>query len=292
MQSNVRVTAGSCLDFKGSAIRPTRVRISRDHRVCHLHAPGCSRRGRNVGMEVKAVAQEVKEATDTPTAALTAFDRVEILSESLPYLQMFRGKTIVVKYGGAAMKNPSLMGGVINDLVLLSTVGILPVLVHGGGPEINQWLKRVGIESKFDAETGLRVTDEPTMEVVQAVLAGTVNKNLVRLIQQAGGRAVGLCGIDGGVIMARQVLEGRIGLVGDITSIDASLVKVLVGSSFLPVISSVALDPQGRSLNVNADIAAGEIAAALQAEKLDTDDRRAGSECGTRMISAPKFYKI
>ncbi|KAK9836959.1 hypothetical protein WJX81_002832 [Elliptochloris bilobata] len=208
-------------------------------------------------------------ATENSEAALkkfSSFERVSVLSEALPYLQRFAGKTMVVKYGGAAMKDPTLKQGVINDLVLLSTVGIRPVLVHGGGPEINVWLNKLGIEAQF--KNGLRVTDGPTMDVVEMVLGGRVNKGLVTLIQQAGGQAVGLCGKDCSILRARQMVEAEVGFVGDITSVDAALLRTLVDDGYIPVVASVAADHSGQALNVNADIAAGEIAAALQAEKL------------------------
>ena len=143
-------------------------------------------------------------------------DRVAILAEALPYLQRFRGKTIVIKYGGAAMTDPALKEGVIRDLVLLSTVGIRPILVHGGGPEINGWLKRLNIEPHF--LNGLRVTDEATMEVVEMVLVGKVNKSLVTLINRAGGSAVGMSGKDGNLLTAR-VLDPALGLVGEVTDV-------------------------------------------------------------------------
>ncbi|KAK9833141.1 hypothetical protein WJX74_008399 [Apatococcus lobatus] len=197
---------------------------------------------------------------------VSAFDRVSILSEALPYLQRFQGKTVVIKYGGAAMKDPTLKAGVVNDLVLLSCVGVRTVLVHGGGPEINTWLNKLGIEAQF--KNGLRVTDEPTMDVVEMVLGGRVNKGLVTLIQQAGGRAVGLCGKDNSIIKARQMVEKDIGFVGEVTKVDPSLLETLVRDGFTPVVASVAADEHGQALNVNADIAAGEIAAALKAEKL------------------------
>jgi acetylglutamate kinase len=184
----------------------------------------------------------------------------------LPYLQKFANKTIVIKYGGAAMKDPTLKDGVIKDLVLLSCVGVRPVFVHGGGPEINTWLSKLGIEPQF--KNGLTVTDAATMDVVEMVLGGRVNKGLVTLIQQAGGRAVGLCGKDSGILKARQLVEKDVGFVGDITSVDFSLLDTLVHSGYIPVVASVAADEHGQALNVNADIAAGEIAAALQAEKL------------------------
>ncbi|KAK9801375.1 hypothetical protein WJX73_002722 [Symbiochloris irregularis] len=196
----------------------------------------------------------------------SAFERVSILSEALPYLQKFRDKIVVVKYGGAAMKDPTLKKGVVQDLVLLACVGIKPVLVHGGGPEINTWLNKLGIEAQF--KNGLRVTDADTMDVVEMVLGGRVNKGLVTLIQQAGGRAVGLCGKDSGIVRARQMVEKDIGFVGEVTSVSPDLLRTLVRDGYTPVVASVAADEHGQALNVNADIAAGEIAAALKAEKL------------------------
>ncbi|CAI5463585.1 unnamed protein product [Closterium sp. Yama58-4] len=195
----------------------------------------------------------------------TALDRVDILSEALPFIQRFQRKTVVVKYGGAAMKDPTLKEGVIKDLVLLSCVGLRPVLVHGGGPEINTWLTRIGIEPNF--KNGLRVTDGPTMEVVEMVLVGKVNKSLVSLINRAGGTAVGMCGKDGRMITARQASED-LGFVGDIANVDTSVVKGLVRDGIIPVIATVAADSEGLAYNVNADTAAGEIAASLGAEKL------------------------
>ncbi|KAK2080666.1 hypothetical protein QBZ16_000520 [Prototheca wickerhamii] len=197
---------------------------------------------------------------------LTPLHRVSILSEALPYLQKFRGKTIVIKYGGAAMKDPSLKAGVVQDLVLLATVGIKPVLVHGGGPEINIWLGKLGIEPEF--RNGLRVTDEATMDVVEMVLGGRVNKSLVTLIQQSGGQAVGLCGKDSDIILARQMVEKNIGFVGEVTGVHADLLSTLVADGYIPVVASVASNGAGQALNVNADTAAGEVAAALKAEKL------------------------
>jgi acetylglutamate kinase len=196
----------------------------------------------------------------------SAFDRVSVLSESMPYLQRFRGKTVVVKYGGAAMTDEALKARVITDLVLLSTVGIRPVLVHGGGPEINSWLARLGIAPEF--KNGLRVTDAATMDVVEMVLGARVNKSLVTLIQSAGGRAVGVCGKDADTILARQMVEKDIGFVGEVTAVDARLIEALAAGGYIPVVASVASDGAGQALNVNADTAAGEIAAALRAEKL------------------------
>lgn len=192
--------------------------------------------------------------------------RVQILSEALPYIQQFAGRTVVVKYGGAAMKDSSLKDKVIRDVVFLSCVGVRPVVVHGGGPEINSWLDKLGIEPQF--KDGLRVTDAPTMEVVEMVLVGRVNKELVSLINRAGGLAVGLCGKDGNLIKARP--EGRkgIGFVGEVSSVDIKLVDSLVQSGYIPVVSSVSADESGQAYNINADTVAGEIAAALGAEKL------------------------
>jgi acetylglutamate kinase len=196
----------------------------------------------------------------------TAATRVRVLGEALPYIQQFAGRTIVIKYGGAAMKDSSLKDKVIRDIVFLSTVGVRPVVVHGGGPEINTWLDKLGIEPQF--KDGLRVTDAPTMEVVEMVLVGRVNKELVSLINQAGGLAVGLCGKDAHLVTARPVGQEGIGFVGEVNSIDARLVESLVKNGYIPVISSVAADETGQAYNINADTVAGEIAAALGAEKL------------------------
>lgn len=196
----------------------------------------------------------------------TAATRVRVLSEALPYIQQFAGRTIVIKYGGAAMKDSSLKDKVIRDIVFLSSVGVRPVVVHGGGPEINTWLDKLGIEPQF--KDGLRVTDAATMEVVEMVLVGRVNKELVSLINQAGGLAVGLCGKDAHLVTARPVGQEGIGFVGEVNSIDGRLVESLVKNGYIPVISSVAADETGQAYNINADTVAGEIAAALGAEKL------------------------
>jgi acetylglutamate kinase len=192
--------------------------------------------------------------------------RVRVLSEALPYIQQFTGRTVVVKYGGAAMKDSTLKDKVIRDIVFLACVGLRPVVVHGGGPEINSWLGKLGIEPQF--KNGLRVTDAATMDVVEMVLVGRVNKELVSLINRAGGKAVGLCGKDGNLIKARP--EGRegIGFVGEVNSVDVKLVDSLVSSGYIPVVSSVAADETGQAYNINADTVAGELAAALGAEKL------------------------
>ncbi len=192
--------------------------------------------------------------------------RVRVLSEALPYIQKFANRTIVIKYGGAAMKDGRLKAGVIRDIVFLSCVGVRPIVVHGGGPEINIWLDKLGIEPQF--KDGLRVTDANTMDVVEMVLVGRVNKELVSLINQAGASAVGLCGKDGNLIQARPVGKEGIGFVGEVTNINPELIKSLVDNGYVPVISSVAADENGQAYNINADTVAGEIAAALNAEKL------------------------
>ena len=188
-----------------------------------------------------------------------------MLSEALPYLQRFAGQTVVVKYGGAAMKSEELKAAVIRDVVLLSTVGIRPVLVHGGGPEINAMLNRLGVEAKF--LNGLRVTDAQTMEIVEQVLTGKVNKSIVSLISCAGGKAVGICGKDGNLLRG-VVKSEELGFVGDVTQVDTRLIRELVNVGYIPVVATVAMDADGQALNVNADTAAGAIAAKLGAEKL------------------------
>ncbi len=193
--------------------------------------------------------------------------RVRILSEALPYIQQFQGRTIVVKYGGAAMKDAALKAKVIRDVVFMASVGIRPVIVHGGGPEINTWLTKLNIEPQF--KDGLRVTDAKTMDVVEMVLVGRVNKELVSLISQAGGKAVGLCGKDGNLVTARpQSAAAGVGFVGDVSNVEPDLVRSLAEAGYIPVISSVAADSSGQAYNINADTVAGELAAALSAEKL------------------------
>ncbi len=203
-----------------------------------------------------------KELSQQETEAM----RVKVLSEALPYIQQFAGRTIVVKYGGAAMKDSTLKDQVMRDLVFLACVGVRPVLVHGGGPEINSWLDKLGIEPQF--KNGLRVTDAPTMDVVEMVLVGRVNKEIVALISQAGGAAVGLCGKDGNLITARPQGDEGIGFVGEVSSVNTKILEALVKSGYIPVVSSVAADEAGQSYNINADTIAGELAAALGAEKL------------------------
>jgi acetylglutamate kinase len=204
--------------------------------------------------------------TDSEYIQKAEATRVRVLSEALPYIQQFAGRTIVVKYGGAAMKDGRLKETVIRDIVFLSCVGLRPVVVHGGGPEINSWLDKLGIEPQF--KNGLRVTDAATMDVVEMVLVGRVNKELVALITQAGGSAVGLCGKDGGLIRARPQGDVGIGFVGEVAATDVKLLDSLVKNGYIPIVSSVAADEKGQAYNINADTVAGELAAALGAEKM------------------------
>jgi acetylglutamate kinase len=192
--------------------------------------------------------------------------RVSVLSEALPYIQRFAGRRVVVKYGGAAMVNAELRDAVYRDLALLASVGVQPVVVHGGGPEINDWLTRLNIEPAF--RNGLRVTTPETMDVVEMVLVGRVNKQIVNGLHRVGGRAVGLCGSDGSLVRARTYAEGANGLVGEVEAVDPSVLFPLLDAGYIPVISSVAADGEGQAHNINADTVAGELAAALQAEKL------------------------
>ena len=193
--------------------------------------------------------------------------RVRVLSEALPYIQQFAGRTVVVKYGGAAMKDDRLKDKVIRDVVFMSCVGLRPVVVHGGGPEINNWLGKLNIEPQF--RDGLRVTDSDTMDVVEMVLVGRVNKELVSLINQAGGMAIGLCGKDGNLVTARQKGNRQeIGFVGEVNSINIDVLEPMLNNGYIPVISSVAADADGQAYNITADTVAGELAAALGAEKM------------------------
>ena len=196
-------------------------------------------------------------------------DRAQVLVEALPYIQRYYGKTVVIKYGGNAMISEELKKAVISDIILLRLVGVHVVVVHGGGPEINELLKKTGKESKF--VNGLRYTDEETMEAVQMVLCGKVNKNLVATLNRAGGQAVGLCGLDGGMLKAVRRQEDGVdyGLVGDITEVNPKVIQDAFQDGFIPVISTVAQGTDAEtSYNVNADTAAAKIAIAVGAEKL------------------------
>ena len=192
--------------------------------------------------------------------------RVSVLSEALPYIQRFANKRIVIKYGGSAMADKTLQNAVFRDLALLSSVGVQIVVVHGGGPEINLWLEKLGIKPVF--LDGLRITDTETMDVVEMVLTGRVNKQIVSGINNHGRLAVGLSGIDGGLIEARTLGDGSHGLVGEVAKVNTKLLSPLLEKGYVPVISSVANSSDGRSHNINADTVSGELAAALGAEKL------------------------
>ncbi len=211
--------------------------------------------------------------TDSPHIAPS--DKAEILAQALPYIRKFHGKTMVIKYGGNAMTDPALQKAFAEDVVLLKLVGINPVVVHGGGPQIESALKRLGKKGEFIQ--GMRVTDAETMEVVEWVLGGEVQQDIVGLINQAGGKAVGLTGRDGGMIRAQKLkmmdnvdptVEHDVGQVGDIVSVDPSVVKALQDDAFIPVISPIGFGENNESYNINADVVAAKLATVLKAEKL------------------------
>lgn len=225
----------------------------------------------------------------------------EILNQALPYIQQFRGNTFVVKYGGAAMRDAALMRGVIRNVLLLQLVGIRPILIHGGGPEIDRWVERLGgAKTTID---GLRVTDEATMEIVEMALAGRANKMLVSEVQQAGGKAIGLSGRDGGLLVG-EVISEALGRVGAVIHVEPEILEVACSHDFVPIVCSVAADSSGAALNINADNAAAAIAAATGARKLflltDTDGvyedpdkpetllSRLGAEAAHRMLGSGK----
>ena len=199
---------------------------------------------------------------------ITTADRAQVLTQALPYIKQYAGKTVVIKYGGNAMVSEELKAAVMEDIVLLSTVGIHVVLVHGGGPEISAMLKKIGKESRFVG--GMRYTDQETMDVVEMVLAGKVNKSLVQLLEEHGGRAIGLCGLDGGMLKAVPMkAEEDLGLVGEISRVDVTLIRNSLQNGTIPVVATIATgESDGYTYNINADIAAAQIAAALAAEKL------------------------
>lgn len=213
-----------------------------------------------------------------PIKAAAAHNIAKVLAEALPYIQKFHGKTMVIKYGGNAMVDEKLKSGFARDIVLMKTVGMNPVVVHGGGPQIGNMLKQIGKESRF--VEGMRVTDSETMDVVEMVLGGLVNKDIVNLINQHGGHAVGLTGKDGELIHARKLTFERhnpemnapeivdIGHVGEIDSIDPSVITLMSQGDFIPVIAPIGVGNDGQSYNINADLVAGKLAITLQAEKL------------------------
>jgi len=235
----------------------------------------------------------------------TASEKAAILVEALPYIQKFHGKTVVIKYGGNAMINDELKIAVMNDVILMKLVGMNPVLVHGGGPEITQMLKRLDIPSQF--VNGLRVTDPATMEVVEMVLVGKLNKEIVAHIHQLGGRAVGICGKDGSTIIARkqvvtvsdecgQSVEADLGMVGEVAQVNPELIKTLMDSGYIPVVAPIGVGRDGSSYNINADYVAGELAAALGAEKLvlltDVEGIFADYQDKTSIISSLKMEDV
>lgn len=194
-------------------------------------------------------------------------DRASVLVQALPYIKKYSGETIVIKYGGNAMVDEELKNAVMSDIVLMQLVGINVVLVHGGGPEINDMLEKIGKESKFIG--GLRYTDSETMDIVQQVLAGKVNKDLVQLIEMAGGKAIGLCGLDGSMIKAEKLPSGEdLGFVGEIIEVNTQIIKSSAQSGYIPVVSTIASGYKGEVFNINADTAAARIAAELGAKKL------------------------
>jgi acetylglutamate kinase len=215
----------------------------------------------------------IHEAIDT-LGMKELIGKAEILIEALPYIQSLAGKTIVVKYGGNAMINEELKSSVMDDITLLKYVGINPVLVHGGGPDISQMLDVMGIPSRF--EKGLRITDKRTMEVAQMVLTGKTNKEIVSTLGQKGAKAIGICGIDGHLIECEKLTRDAsgqsvdYGYVGNITKINTKVLSMLASDEFIPVVAPIGIGPDGESYNINADTVAGEIAAALGAEKLMT----------------------
>ena len=224
-----------------------------------------------------------------------AVQRAEILMEALPYIQEFHGKTVVIKYGGAAMEQTDLKAPFARDVILLRCVGINPVIVHGGGPQIGAMMKRLGKESRFVG--GMRVTDEETVEIVEMVLVGRINKELVGLINLHGGKAVGLSGKDGDLVRARRLghrlPSGEtvdIGLVGEVEAINPAPIRLLEQNGFVPVIAPVGVGAAGETYNINADLVAGHIAAALQAEKLVhlTDVGGIRDQDGTRLSTLTK----
>nr|VFK55679.1 MAG: N-acetylglutamate kinase [Candidatus Kentron sp. TUN]VFK61703.1 MAG: N-acetylglutamate kinase [Candidatus Kentron sp. TUN]VFK63659.1 MAG: N-acetylglutamate kinase [Candidatus Kentron sp. TUN] len=215
---------------------------------------------------------------NTSLSPQAAVDVADVLSKALPYIQRFSGKTIVVKYGGNAMVDEDLKSSFARDMVLMKLVGMNPVVVHGGGPQIGTLLARLGKESQFVG--GMRVTDSETMDVVEMVLGGLVNKEIVNLINQCGGKAVGLTGKDGNLIYAHKLIATQdqpefstseiidLGHVGEVKSIDTSVIHMLISGDFIPVVAPIGVGEDGRSYNINADLVAGKLAEALTAEKL------------------------
>ncbi|MDO4539797.1 MAG: acetylglutamate kinase [Syntrophomonadaceae bacterium] len=197
---------------------------------------------------------------------ITPHQKAEILIEALPYIKKFHGKRVVIKYGGAAMIDDELKRKVMQDIAVMKYVGMHPIVVHGGGPEINQMLERLQMDTRF--VNGLRVTDKPTMEVVEKVLAGKVNKDIVAGINDWGGKEVGISGRDGDLIMAKPANGGGMGLTGEVQRVNPAVIETLIENGYIPVIAPVGTDEQQKSYNINADLVAAAVAVALQAAKL------------------------
>ncbi|MEX1377018.1 MAG: acetylglutamate kinase [Eubacteriales bacterium] len=218
------------------------------------------------------------------------YEKASILMEALPYIQRLSGKHVVIKYGGNAMKDPKIIKTIMQDVTLLKYVGVNPIVIHGGGPDITNMLARLSIESSF--HNGVRITSAETMEVVEMVLAGKVNKNVVAMINSMGAKAIGLCGKDAGLIKAKKKISPDgvdLGFVGDVVNINTKLLLELTSDEYIPVIAPIGFGDDGNSYNINADIVAGEIAAAVKAEKLmfltDVDGVRMDPEDEDTLIS-------
>ncbi|MGI5885209.1 MAG: acetylglutamate kinase [Candidatus Spyradocola sp.] len=240
----------------------------------------------------------MEKKTGTPVYSDMLVEKANILIEALPYIQTLWGKTVVIKYGGNAMVDEELTTKILQDVTLLKYVGVNPILVHGGGPDINAALKKMGVESKF--HNGLRITDKATMEVVQMVLAGKLNKNIVSALGRLGGKAIGLCGKDAGlleVVKKPPTKDGvDLGFVGNIVKVNVKLLNLLAHDEYIPVVAPVGVDANGESYNINADTVASEIASALKAEKLvfltDVDGIRMDPEDPSSLISAVSVSEV
>lgn len=220
--------------------------------------------------------------------------KAEVLTQALPYIQEYKGKTIVVKYGGNAMISDDLRESVVKDIILLKCVGFNPILVHGGGPYISSFLEKLNIESKF--LNGLRFTDSKTIEIVQMVLGGKVNKDLVSLFEKSGGKAIGLCGMDGSLLKAKK-LNSNLGYVGEITSVNRDILDMVINSGLIPIVGSVALGEDDNCVyNINADTCAAKISSAINAEKLilltDVPGVLANSSDKNSLISKIQLHEV
>ncbi|WP_366017788.1 acetylglutamate kinase [Thermanaeromonas sp.] len=226
---------------------------------------------------------------------ISALEKTSILIEALPYIREFYGKTVVIKYGGHAMQSCELKKAVMQDVVLMHLVGMRPVLVHGGGPEITQMMERLGKKPEF--VQGQRVTDAETMEIVEMVLVGKINKEIVAEINRLGGRAVGLCGKDGMLIEAeKQSGDVELGFVGQVRKINPEIIQTLIAEGYIPVVAPVGVGPEGESYNINADYVAGELAAALKAHKLvlltDVEGILADKNDPSSLLSSVEVSKV